>query len=105
MTRQPAAGDRAFDIDLFAAIGNVERLLNQHPENGPGEIDIKRLAVDGDLAAAAFHPHPRSCVLAAAGSVGAALGIELGLGRLRLGLGHAESGAEIGESGLFGHDL
>ena len=56
-----------------------QRLLHDHAQNRAGEVLFDRLAVDGDLALAALHPDARGGVLAAAGGIGAALGVELGL--------------------------
>src|SRR4029079_3165748 len=51
-----AAGDRAGDVILPAAIGRDQRLLDQHAQHGPREEHFHRFGVDEDLARAGLYP-------------------------------------------------
>ena len=74
---EAAAGDGDGEIVLAEAVGDDERLVEDHAQHRPGEIDVERLAVDGRLALAGLDPDARDGVLALAGRIGAALLVEL----------------------------
>src|SRR5205807_4008061 len=57
----------------------VHRLGDHHPQHRAGEIDLLVAAVDGDPALAGLDPDPRDGVLALAGRIGTALGVDLAL--------------------------
>jgi hypothetical protein len=87
LPRESAPGYRADHVVLAGAVGQDQRLLDEHAQNRPREIGFQRPFVDGDLARAGLDPNPRHSVLALAGGVGAALLVELldVLRRLRRG--------------------
>src|SRR5260221_7789504 len=96
---ETAADHRANDIELADAIDDAEGLVDDHPQHRTGEIGRHVATIDGDLAAARLNPDAGDGVLALAGGIGTALGIDLTLvlrgsrrGGQRRGLG---SGAEI----------
>ena len=60
-----------------SALGDAQRLLEDHAQHRTGEIDFDVAAVDGDLAGARLDPHAGDGVLALAGGVGAAVLVEL----------------------------
>ena len=70
---------------LALALGGDERLLQDHLQHGPREISDVILAVHRDLAGSLLHPNAGDGVLALAGGIGAALGVELLLIDARLG--------------------
>jgi hypothetical protein len=74
---QPAAGDRAPHVVLAEPVGHQERLVDDHPQHGAGEIDLALAAVDDHLARTGLHPDAGDRVLALAGGVGTALRIDL----------------------------
>src|SRR4051794_37894607 len=113
LTGQTAAGDRRHHIVLVDAGGDLERLVQQHAQDRTGEIDADVAAVDGDLAGTGLDPDAGDRVLALAGGIGAARGVDL---RLRGGLLGNDGGGgrkktagqvlKIGESGgNLRHDL
>ena len=77
LSGQAGAAYGAHHVELTFALGGDQRLHQNHLEHGPREIGGTVLAVDGDLAGAPLHPHPGDRVLALAGGIGAALGVEL----------------------------
>src|SRR5581483_6430819 len=83
---EAAAGDRADHVELPGAVHDAERLVDDHAQHGAREIDRAVLAVDRDLALARLDPDAGDRVLALAGGIGAALGIDLAL-VARRGLG------------------
>ena len=88
---KPAAAHGADDVVLTFAFGRHQRLLQNHLENRAGEVGDMVLAVDGDLARTPLHPDAGDSVLALAGGIGAALGVDFllidtGRGRARFGL-------------------
>src|SRR5207302_10594022 len=99
--------DSDHDIELAVAIGGDQRLAQDHAQHGTGEIDRLVTAIDGDLAGARLDPDARNRFLAAAGGIGAALGVALvvGLGGIvGAGLpGLDQRGFEFGELAIFGH--
>src|SRR3546814_9695756 len=52
LTGEAAALHRADDVELIAAVGDQERLGEDHAQHRPGEVDRLVLAVHGDLAGA-----------------------------------------------------
>ena len=95
---RPPPRDRAHDVVLAEPVDDVERLADDHLQGRAGEVVAHDLAVDRELAGAGLEPDAGDGVLAAAGGVGAALRVELGL--LRLGRGSdADGRAEPGEAG------
>src|SRR5438477_4249957 len=86
LPRESATGHGADDVVLARAIHHAEGLVDHHAQHRPSEVDRAVPIVDGDLARAGLDPDARDGVLALAGGVGAALGVELGLGGLRRGL-------------------
>ena len=106
LTRETAAGDRDREVVLARALGDAERLLDDHAQHRTREIDRHVAAVDRDLARAGLDPDARDGVLALAGGVGATLLVELlHIFRrlLRGGDGRLVEVGEGGECGL-GHD-
>src|SRR6185312_2924134 len=79
LAREPAAGDGAVHVELAEAIDDDEGLVEQHAQHGAREINRAVAAVHRDLAGAGRDPDPRDGVLALAGRIGAALGVELRL--------------------------
>src|SRR6266849_361044 len=77
LARQTAAGDGAGDVVLPAAVGRDQRLLDQHAQHRPREIDLDVPGIDDDLAGARPDPNSRHRVLALAGGIGAALLVDL----------------------------
>src|SRR3546814_12572876 len=73
LTGDAAALHRADDVELIAAVGDQERLGEDHAQPRPGEVDRLVLAVHGDLAGARLDPDAGYGVLALAVGVGAAL--------------------------------
>src|SRR5258706_14447114 len=61
---------RAGDVEIADAVDRSERLVDDHAQHGAGKILFEALAVDGDLAVAAFDPYARNGALAPAGAVG-----------------------------------
>src|SRR5262249_40377151 len=86
LAREAAALNRAVHVILAHPVHDAEGLIDQHAQHRPREIDRAISAVDRDLAGPGLEPDPRDRVLALAGRVGAALGVELRLRRLRRGL-------------------
>ncbi len=74
---QAAAGDGGDDVVLAVAVGGDDRLLQDHLQHRTGEILGEFLAVDGDAAGARLQPDAGDGVLALAGGIGAAVGVEL----------------------------
>src|SRR5262249_55816027 len=72
LTRQPAAFDRAPDIELAEPVRRDERLIDDHPQYRPRKINWAFAAVDVDFAGAGLDPHAGNGVLALAGGIGAA---------------------------------
>src|SRR3546814_6356730 len=96
LTGEAAALHRADDVELIAAVGDQERLGEDHAQHRPGEVDRLVLAVHGDLAGARLDPDAGHGVLALAGGVGAALRVALRLGGGSLGLrGHARGSSQL----------
>src|SRR6185437_2080110 len=92
------------------AVGGDQRLAQDHAQHGTGEIDFLVAAIDRDLAGARLDPDAGHRFLAAAGGIGAALGVALvgGLFALLafrgLHLGLDEGGFQVAEaSGFFRH--
>ena len=77
----------ADDVELLDPAGHHERLVDDHAQDRPGEIDLDVAAVDGDPTRAGLDPDPRDRVLAAPGRIGAALRVELRARRRDLRLG------------------
>src|SRR4051812_34663379 len=73
LTRQSAARNSADDVVLAIAVGGNQRLLDQHAQHRPREIDLDLAGVDDDLAWTGLDPDAGDGVLALAGGVGAAL--------------------------------
>src|SRR5271165_833537 len=69
LTGQPAALDRAPNIELTEPVGSHERLVDQHAQHRPCEIDRAFAAVDVDFAVAGLDPHAGDRVLALAGGI------------------------------------
>src|SRR5690606_35841303 len=98
-----AAGDGGDDVELAVTGSCDDRLLQDHLQDRTGEVGFERLAVDDDLAGARLDPHAGNGVLALAGCVGTALGVNL-LDVNRGGSGRSCSGdAEVLERGEVGH--
>src|SRR3984893_2203076 len=76
---ETAALDGAPHIELAEPVGRDERLVDQHPQHRPREIDRALAAVDVDPAGAGLDPHPRHRVLALPRCIGAAEGVDLRL--------------------------
>ena len=77
LARQSAAIDRAGHVELVIAVGDQERLRQQHTQHRTGEILHHRTAIHGDLALAGLDPDPRHRLLAPAGGIGPAPGVAL----------------------------
>ncbi|MCY1243711.1 hypothetical protein D9M72_567370 [compost metagenome] len=77
LTRQARTFDGADDVVLRGAVRNGQRLGDHHAQHGTSEVNFLVLAVDGDLAGARLDPNASDRVLALAGRVGAALGVQL----------------------------
>ena len=93
-----AAGNRAHDIELALAASGFQRLLDDHAKGGAREEHFEGAIIHDDLARAALDPHTRHRVLAAAGGIGAALCVELGLGGFDGSRGNlAHGSAQTGE--------
>src|SRR5476649_2319756 len=107
LARKPAAIDGDDHVELAVAACRDQGLAQDHAQHRTGEIDGLVTAVDDDLAAARLDPDAGDRFLAAAGGIGAALGVALivhlggvvGAGRLGLD----QRGFELGELVLFGH--
>src|SRR5690348_8772860 len=56
LAREAAADHGAVHIELAEAIDDDERLIDQHAQHRPREIDRAVATVDGDLARARLHP-------------------------------------------------
>src|SRR6516162_5415579 len=67
---EPASLDRAHDIELTEPVGRDKRLIDDHPQHRPREIDRAFAAVDIDFAVARFDPNTGDGVLALAGGIG-----------------------------------
>ncbi len=50
LTGEARALYSADHVELFAAIGFDQRLLDHHAQHGTGEVDFLVAAIDGDLA-------------------------------------------------------
>ena len=87
LTGKARALHGADHVEFVATIGFDQRLLDHHAQHGTGEIDFLVAAIDGDLAGAGLHPDAGGGFLAAAGAIGAAMGIDLRLDRDLLGNG------------------
>src|SRR5262249_30272510 len=74
---KPAADHCAEYVVLIQAVDRGKRLVDQHAQHWPREIDLPIAAIDGDAAGAGFHPDTRDRILAAARGVSAPLSIEL----------------------------
>ena len=74
---KPAAIDGDDHVELAVAVGRDQRLAQDHAQHRTGEIDVLVAAIDGDLAAARLDPDAGDRFLAAAGGIGAALGVAL----------------------------
>ena len=74
---EAAAGNRGVDVVLVLPGRRDDGLLQDHLQHRTGEEGVEFLAVHGDLAVARLDPHAGDGVLALAGRIGAALGIEL----------------------------
>src|SRR5690242_14010213 len=106
---ETAADDGAHDIELAGAVHDAERLVDDHAQDGAREVLRAVLAVDGDDTLARLDPDAGDRVLALAGGVGAALGVDLALvargGFQRLAGDHAGAGAaevlQVGETSRF----
>src|SRR5215467_776371 len=66
---EPASLDRAYDIELAEPVGRDKRLIDDHPQHRPREINRAFAAVDIDFAVARFDPNTGDGVLALAGRV------------------------------------
>src|SRR5689334_21197832 len=62
LTREATAHHGAVHIELAHAVDDQERLIDQHAQHGPREIDRTVAAVDRDLAGAGLHPDARDGV-------------------------------------------
>jgi hypothetical protein len=106
LARKSTTDNGALNVHLGIAINRDHRLLNQHPQNRASEVSFNDFAIYGHLAGAALDPDASNRVLAAAGCVGAAFGINLWLGR---GSGssricsnrHSHGSAQVRECRLF----
>jgi len=76
LTGETTAGDRCNNIILAVAIGQHDRLTQDHLQNRASEILGEVLAVNGDLAGARFDPDASNRILTFAGCVGAALCVQ-----------------------------
>jgi hypothetical protein len=74
---EAAAVDVHHDVVLAVALGDLERLRQDHAEHGTGEVHLDGAVVDEDLAGARLDPHAGDRVLALAGGIGAAEGVDL----------------------------
>src|SRR6185312_11034481 len=96
-------------VELAVAVGGDQRLAQDHAQHGTGEIDGLVAAIDDDLAGTRLDPDAGDRFLAAAGGIGAALGVALGVGLAgirgvsRLGLDQGR--LEFGKLVVFGHRL
>src|SRR5207244_8727370 len=70
LAREPAARDRADDVVLAVAVGRDQRLLDQHAQHRPREINLQHAGIDLDLAGTRPDPDARHRVLAFAGGLG-----------------------------------
>src|SRR5690606_33636082 len=77
LTRQARTFDGADHVVLRGAVRNGQRLCDHHAQHGTSEVNFLVAAVDGDLAGARLDPDASDRVLALAGRVGAALGVQL----------------------------
>src|SRR5690606_18587896 len=105
LARQTATGDGGDDVVLIDTLGGHDGLLQDHLQNRTREIGSEFLAVDGDLARTGLHPDAGNSILALAGGIGAAVGVELlGIDRRVVG-SRIRRSAEVFEriNGL-GHD-
>src|SRR5579883_954968 len=85
---EAATGHSGDDVVLAEAIGGGERLVDQHAEDRPREIDLDLAPVDHDLAVAGLDPDARDGVLALARGIGALERIDARRRRDFLLLGH-----------------
>jgi hypothetical protein len=77
LTRKATADDSRDHVISAAAIGDVERLVDDQAQRRTGEVDLLLAAIDLDPARARLQPHARNGVLAAAGRIGAPELVEL----------------------------
>ena len=106
LARQTAALAGGVDVELAVAVRRQDRLEDQHLQHRTGEVGAEVLAVDDDLAGAAAQPDAGDRVLALAGGIGTAEGVDLALVNGRIdgsGLGGADGGTELFEGLEFGH--
>src|SRR5947209_4055724 len=104
LSREATAGNRHGEIVLAMPLRDGERLLQDHPQHGTGEIDLDRFRVDDDLAGAGPDPDARHRILALARGIGAALLVELLHIARRFGRGYGIGGPQVLEGGKnFGH--
>ena len=72
LSGQTTALDGRHDIELTFAVGDLERLLQDHLEHGTREIRVHVLAVDDNLAGTGLDPDAGDRILALAGGIAAA---------------------------------
>src|SRR5688500_12995717 len=99
LARKAPADHGADDVELAGAVHHAERLVDHHAQHRAREIDQDVAVVDGNLAAARLQPDAGDGVLALAGGIGAALGVDLALALRRGGgsLRRAHGGAEVAQ--------
>src|ERR1700730_4742150 len=69
LTGEPAAFDRAPDIELPQSVGRRKGLVDQHAQHRSREIDRALAAVDVDFAGAGPDPYAVNRILALAGGI------------------------------------
>src|SRR6218665_1599625 len=74
---QTTTGNSDDDVVLVGAFGRDDRLLDDQLQNGTGEVGGEFAAIDGRGALARLDPDAGDGILALAGGIGAALGVEL----------------------------
>src|SRR5690606_12635291 len=77
LTGQTTTGDGDVDVVLVETVNSHDRLLDDELENRASEIGCELAAVHGHLALAWLDPDASDGVLALAGGIGAAEGVEL----------------------------
>ena len=82
LTGEAAALDRADDIVLVHAFGNLEGLGQDQAPGRTREVFFHALAVDDHAAGAGLDPDTGHGVLAFAGGIGAAILVDHGIGKL-----------------------
>ena len=77
LARKTATGHINRDVVLSDTIGDVQRLLHDHAQNGACKIHFRSALVDNDLARAGLDPDAGDRIFAFACGISSAMGIEL----------------------------